>query len=184
MKSRRDAGFTLIEITAVVIIIAMITSLAIVRLDGMLPSTRTEAAARELLAELDFARTQSIAKAQEYAVVLDFAEQRYAIRVPFDDDGKLITDPYDRPMLTWHQLETGTELSGVLDPRGEMISEGQYALTYDPLGSAPDVHIYLRGEGKTDEYDYELTVRILALTGIASVYTGHLEPALLVENDF
>ena len=65
MKSRRDAGFTLIEITAVVIIIAMITSLAIVRLDGMLPSTRTEAAARELLAELDFARTQSIAKAQE-----------------------------------------------------------------------------------------------------------------------
>ncbi|MCP4772447.1 MAG: prepilin-type N-terminal cleavage/methylation domain-containing protein [Planctomycetes bacterium] len=184
MKSRRDAGFTLIEITAVVIIVAMMTSLAIVRLDGMLPSTRTEAAARELLAELDFARTQSISKAQEYAVVIDFTEQRYAIQVPFDDEGKLITDPEDRPMLTWHLLQEGTEITGVMDPRGEMISEGQYALVYDPLGSAPDVHIYLRGEGSTDEFDFELTVRVLALTGIATVYTGHLEPELLVENDF
>lgn len=172
------------EITAVVVIVAMITSLAIVRLDGMLPSTRTESAARELLAELDFARTQSIAKAQEYSVVVDFAEQRYAIRVPFNDEGKLITDPDERPLLSWHYLEEGTEITGVMDPRGEIISDGIYPLTYDPLGSAPDVHIYLEGKGATDENNFELTVRILALTGIASVYSGHLEPQLLVENDF
>jgi len=184
MKEQSKAGFTLIEITAVVIIIGMIASIAIVRLDGMLPSTRTESAARELLAQMDFARTQAIAKAQEYSILLDFPEQRYAIRMPFDEDGTLITDPEERPILSWHDLNEGTELAGVLDPRGEMISEGIYVLNYNPLGAAREVHIYLMGRGSEDDRDFELTIRVLALTGIASVFQGHIEPEFLIENDF
>lgn len=185
MKSARNAGFTLIEITAVVIIIGMVASIAIVRLDGMLPSTRTESAARQLLAQLDFARTQSIAKAQEYDVVFDFDEQRYAIRIPFDEDGKIVRDREERDLLSWHYFEHGTYLRGLIDTRGELRTEGQYALTYNPLGTAREIYVYLSATMADESLgDYELTVRVLALTGIASVFQGHIEPQLLVENDF
>jgi len=184
MKTKRNAGFTLIEITVVVIIIGMVASIAMVQLDGMLPSTRTEAAARELLAQMDFARIQSIAKSQEYDIVFDFEEQRYAIRVPFDQDGKIVRDPEDREFLSWHYLEHGTYLQGLIDTRGALISEGRYALSYNPLGTSREVYIYLKGSASQEDKDFEMTVRVLALTGIASVFQGHLEPQLLVENDF
>jgi len=184
MRVNRNAGFTLIEITAVVIIIGMVASIAIVRLDGTLPSTRTESAAREVLAQLDFARTQSIAKAQEYDVVFDFAEQRYAIRIPFDNEGRVVRDVDEREYLSWHYFENGTGISGLIDTRGELITEGTYVLTFNPLGTSREVYLYITGDTGNDDFELELTVRVLALTGIASVFQGHIEPENLVENDF
>jgi len=177
----RQAGFTLIEITAVVILIALVSSLAMTRLDGILPSTRSESAAREVLATLDFARTQAIARAQPYEVVFDFTEQRYSIKVPFDDDGVLIPNEEDRPMLSWHNFNKGVEILGLLDPRGEIVREGIYSLLFDAQGASRDVHIYI---GNRESPDFELTLRVLSLTGIASVFQGHLEPDFLMENDF
>jgi len=180
-KRGRQAGFSLIEITAVVILIALVASVAMTRLDGVLPSTRSESAAREVLATLDFARTQAIAKAQPYEVVFDFPEQRYSIRVPFDSEGVLIPNQEERPLLSWHHFEKGVEILGILDPRGEIVRDGIYAITFDDQGASSDVHIYI---GHTENKDFELTLRVLSLTGIASVFQGHLEPEFLVENDF
>ncbi|MHC4380822.1 MAG: pilus assembly FimT family protein [Planctomycetota bacterium] len=176
-----QAGFTLIEITAVVILVALIASSALVRLDGVLPSTRVESAGREVLATLDMARIQAIAKSQPYEVLFDFEEQRYGIRMPFDEDGVLIPNLEDRPILSWNQFREGAQLQGVMDSRGEIIEEGRYPVIFDPLGAAREVHIYL---GSSEIDDFELTIRILALTGIASVFQGHIEPQLLIENDF
>lgn len=176
-----QAGFTLIEITAVVIIVALIASSALVRLDGVLPSTRVESAGRAVLATLDMARIQAIAKSQPYEVLFDFEEQRYGIRMPFDEDGVLIPNLEDRPILAWNRFEEGAQLQGVMDPRGEIIQDGRYPIIFDPLGASREVHIYL---GSSELEDYELTIRILALTGIASVFQGHIEPQLLIENDF
>ncbi len=179
-QSRRG-GFTLIEITVVVIVIALVSSLAIVRLDGVLPSTRTESAAREILATLDFARLQAIAKAQPYEVVLDFREQQYGIRLPFDREGVVIPNVEDRPMLSWNKMQDGVVLKSVLDARGDLLEEGQYSIVFDPQGAARQVYLYL---GNENNENFELTIRVLALTGIASVIQGHVEPELLLENDF
>lgn len=181
VKGGRQAGFSLIEITAVIILIALVASVAMTRLDGVLPSTRSESAAREVLSTLDFARIQAIAKAQPYEVVFDFQEQRYGIKIPFDDEGVLISNEDDRPMLSWHNFKDGVNLLGLLDPRGEIVSEGIYSLVFDSQGASRDVHIYI---GNSENEDFELTLRVLSLTGIASVYQGHLEPQFLMENDF
>lgn len=180
-RAGRQAGFTLIEITAVVILVALVASTALVRLDGVLPSTRIESTGREILTALDLARTQAIAKGYPYQVVLDFEEQRYGIRIPFDEEGMVIPNEEDRPILSWHNLEDGAQLLGVLDPRGEVVEAGIYPIIFDPLGASRDIHLYL---GNEENPEFELTLRILALTGIASVFQGHLEPALLMENDF
>jgi len=181
MVRKRQAGFTLIEITVVVILIGLIVSTAIVRLDNTLPSTRTESAARKILSTLDLARTTAIAKAAPYEVVFDFKEQQYGIRIPFDEEGRPVADPEARPMLSWLAVGDGVILRGLLDPTGQMVDDGQYALPFDPLGAARDLSLFL---GSDANEDYELTVRLLALTGIASVFQGHIEPEILVENDF
>lgn len=176
-----QAGFTLIEITAVVILIALVASTAIVRLDGVLPSTQVESVGRSMLATMDLARTQAIARSQPYEVVLDLEEQRYGIRVPFGEDGELIRDREDRPMLSWNRLEDGAIMLGVLDARGDTITDGIYPITFDSQGAAQDLHLYLGLEGRDQ---FELTLRVLALTGIATVFQGHVEPQVLLENDF
>ncbi|MFT7517667.1 MAG: prepilin-type N-terminal cleavage/methylation domain-containing protein [Myxococcota bacterium] len=177
----RAAGFTLIEITAVVILISLLMSMAVVRLDSALPSTRNESMARELIANLDFARMQAIGRGQSYALVLDFEEQRFGIQLPFDDQGKLIANDEDKPILRWHKVSDGVMLRSILDPRGVRIREGKYSIPFDAQGAARDVYIYLGAEQNTD---YELTIRILGLTGIASVAQGTLEPTIYVERDF
>ncbi len=175
------AGFTLIEITAVVIIISLLMSMAIVRLDSTLPSTRNESAARELIATLDFARLQAIGRGHQYAVVLDFDEQQYGIRMPTDQDGKQVADDDDKPILRWHPMADGVELRSILDPRGVRIREGQYPVPFNSQGAARDVYIYL---GAIENTDYEVTIRVLGLTGISSVARGTLEPSIYSESDF
>jgi type IV fimbrial biogenesis protein FimT len=183
MKRRQisAAGFTLIEITAVVIIISLVMSMAIVRLDSTLPSTRNESAARELIATLDFARLQAIGRGHQYEVVLDFDRQQYGIRMPFDAEGRLVTDDDEKPILRWHEIADGVEMRSVLDPRGVRIREGQYPVPFDSQGAARDVYIYL---GAQENTDYEVTIRILGLTGIPSVAQGTLEPSIHTESDF
>lgn len=181
MSRRKQAGFTLIEITVVVILIGLIVSTAIVRLDNALPSTRTEAAARQVLATLDLARTSAIGKAAPYEVLFDFKEQRYGIRLPFDEEGTRIADPEERDILSWIEVGDGVVMKSLLDPVGQTVDDGTYVLTFDPQGAATDLSLFL---GTIDSDEFELTVRLLALTGIASVFQGHVEPELLVENDF
>ena len=175
------AGFTLIEITVVVIIISLVMSMAIVRLDSVLPSTRNESVARELIATLDFARLQAIGRGHEYEVVLDFDKQQYGIRMPFDDEGRLVTDDDEKTILRWREISDGVEMRSVLDPRGVRIREGQYPIPFDSQGAARDVYIYI---GAQENTDYEVTVRILGLTGIPSVAQGTLEPSIHTESDF
>ena len=156
-------------------------SMAIVRLDSTLPSTRTESAARELLADLDFARMQAVGRSQEYAVLLDFDNQKFGIQIPFDDQGTLITSREDRPVLRWRNLQTGVTLKSVLDARGKRIREGIYTIPFNNQGASRDIFIYL---GNEDNSQYELTARVLGLTGVTSLYQGSLEPNIVVENDF
>ena len=177
----KKAGFTLIEITAVILIISLLMSMAIVRLDSTLPSTRTESAARELLADLDFARMQAVGRSQEYAVLLDFDRQKFGIQIPFNDEGTLITSREDRPVLRWRNLQTGVSLKSVLDARGKRIREGIYAIPFNSQGASRDIYIYL---GNDENNEYELTARILGLTGVTSLYQGSIEPKTVVENDF
>jgi len=181
MGGNRNAGFTLIEITVVVILVGMVVSMAVVRLDSALPSTRTESAARQILATLDLARTTAIGKAAPYEVEFDFREQRYGIRIPFDEEGRRIANKEDRKILTWNDLDEGIIMKSIYDPTGQRIDDGIYILTFDTQGAATDLSLLL---GLEDNDEYELTIRLLALTGIASVFQGRVEPEFLVENDF
>jgi len=179
-RARRD-GFTLIEVLVVVVLVALLLSAVMVNLDGRLPGTRTESAARELLSTLDLARTSALSYGQPYDVLLDFDEQRYTIRLPFDEDGNPVADPSRRELLPWSPMSNGVSLLSMADPTGDRVERGVQTVTFRPAGSGREVWIHL-GNSAADEY--VLTIRLLSLTGLASVIQGEAMPEALTDEDF
>lgn len=179
---RRAAGFTLIEIAVVLLILSMMLGTTLTNMRGMVPAAATEAAAREILGVLDFARTQSVASGQLYEVVFDLDEQRYAIRTPYDLDGNPTQDVTLRTMLQWRSIGDGALLEAVLDATGERRERGSWSLPFHPAGDSRDFWAYVTHEAEEDAH--RVTVRVLGLTGLATILQGEAAPPLLTENDF
>lgn len=173
-------GFTLIEISVVVLIVALLLTSATVQLDRFLPSTRTEAGGRDLLSHLDLARTHAIAKGLMYEFEFNLDESSYRIITPFDEDGKVARDPELRTDLGRRRLPGGVRFGGIVDTGGELHERGSYRLRFDPQGSAEALSIYL--ENVAGEA-YALTVQISALTGLSKIAEGKLAPVVVTEDE-
>ena len=175
------AGFTLIEISGVVVIMALLITTATVNLDRVLPSSRSESAARELLSTLDLARTSAVAQGRSYWVELDLDEGSFRILLPYDADGRPVRSPEDRGSLEPRSLPDGVHFAGVMPSGGRYVEAGKFELGFDQIGSADELYIHLSndaGEG------YDLTARILSLTGHARVMKGKVMPPVVSEADF
>ncbi len=179
---RRSAGFTLIEIAVVLLILSMLLGTTISNMRGMVPAAATEASAREILGVLDFARTQAVASGQSYEVVFDLDEQRYAIRTPYDLDGNPTEDVTLRTVLQWRRMAAGTLLEGVLDAGGQRRERGTWSIAFHPAGDSQDFWAYVSHEAAPDAN--RVTVRVLGLTGLATLIQGEALPPALQENDF
>ncbi len=180
-RSQARAGFTLIEISLVVVIIALLLTTATVNLDRVLPSSRSESAAREFISTLDLARTSAVAQGRPYWVELLLDEDRYRILTPFDLRGQPARTPEERDSLGWVSLPDGVHFAGVQAAGGDYLEAGRYELQFDQIGSADELYVHLSndaGEG------YALTARILSLTGHARVIKGTAMPPVVSEADF
>jgi prepilin-type N-terminal cleavage/methylation domain-containing protein len=178
---RRAAGFTLIELAVVLLILSMLIGTASKNMQGMLPAAVTEAAAREILGTMDFARTQAVARGYPYAVIFDLDEQRYAIRTPFDTDGNPVEDPFRQAVLGWKYMREGSVLVALLDDTGERREKGTWPLYFHPAGDSTDFWAYVGHEASELHL---VSVRVLGLTGLATLMQGEVLPQALTENDF
>lgn len=183
MAARRAAaGFTLIEIVVVLVIVSLLLGTALTNMKGLVPAAATESAAQGVVAALDFARTQAVARGYPYDVIFDLDEQRYTTRTPFDEDGAPAADPERRTLLRWTRMADGAVLVGVLDPTGVRREKGTWTVRFHPSGEAADFWAFVSHEAGIE--DYMTTVRVIGLTGLASVMAGAGEPARLTESDF
>lgn len=183
MGARRpSAGFTLIEITVVLVIVSLLLGTALTNMKGLVPSAATESAAQDVVGTLDFARTQAIARGYPYDVLFDLDEQRTTIRTPFDAEGSPTTDLDERELLRWTPFADGAVLVAVLDSTGVRRERGVWTITFHPAGESTDFFAYVSHQA--DEEAYMTTVRVLGLTGLASVMAGEVVPPRVLENDF
>ncbi len=80
----RQAGFTLLELMIVIVVIAILTAIAVPNIINWLPNYRLKAAARDLYSNMQKAKMEAVKR--NVTVVLDFvpATNRYEM---FVDDG-------------------------------------------------------------------------------------------------
>ncbi|MBB5208693.1 GspH/FimT family pseudopilin [Chiayiivirga flava] len=129
MPMRRARGFTLIEILAVVALIALAVTLVAVSVGDGLTGAKVRAASRDLAAALRYTRGQAIVKREQKTLSVDVDGRRYRaadrswVELPKDMDIKLFT------------------------ARSELEEEGVGRIRFFPDGASTGGHIDLiRGE--------------------------------------
>jgi general secretion pathway protein H len=73
----RSGGFSLIELVAVLVLIALVFSLVTLSFSKSLASAKIQAASRDLVAALRFTRGQAIVKGKSTSLELDVENNRY-----------------------------------------------------------------------------------------------------------
>lgn len=129
MRMRRARGFTLIEILAVVALIALAVTVVAVSVGDGLKGAKVRAASRDLVAALRYTRGQAIVKREQKTLSVDVEQRRY--RAP------------GRP---WVELPKDMEMK-LFTARSELEEEGVGRIRFFPDGASTGGHIDLvRGE--------------------------------------
>ena len=106
----RSGGFTLIEIVAVMLLIALVIGIASFTLSGSINSAKVRAAGRDLVAAMRYTRGQAIVSGEEQVLEIDVEERTYQApkRAVVELPGKM-----DLRLVTAESEQTG-ETSGAI----------------------------------------------------------------------
>ncbi len=107
----RDSGYTLIELLVVLAILGLITAVAMPSFSTALPGAKLKAAARDLGAELRFARARAIAGNRETLLTVDLTNRRY--QVPGAGKSRALPDGIELVMRTAQSEIVGAERASI-----------------------------------------------------------------------
>jgi prepilin-type N-terminal cleavage/methylation domain-containing protein len=176
----RERGLTLIELSTVIVILALVVTVATAYLDQTLPQSRLEAAARSLAAQIDNLRTFSIAQGKAYRIEYDLPGRRYRVVSPFRPDGKVAEREEERVAMDWIYLPDGVVFDDVTIGAGERIVEGTVPLEFTPLGTSIEHRVHIRRVHPERRY----TISVAGLTGQIRFVDGYEERTEVAEGDF
>ena len=172
-RARLRAGFSLIELLGVCIILGMLATVVVVSWQALLPGTRLNAAVRNLSERLAGARSEAIARNATFEIYYDLDLERYWVRTPYRIGGGKATAYQDeeRAIMDLTNLdEAGVALHSVkID--GELYRDGQVFVRFDPLGASSAHTIVLYQE----IFDSYFTLEVLPLTGEIRFHEGVYE---------
>jgi len=134
--SRAEHGFSLIEVTIVVVIILLMTSATVPLMRNFSESSKLRSAARSIRSLMEFARNSAITERTEYAVVIDSTQQEYwlsLLEFLNESSGEITAEEF-RTSLSEESESTSDEVSTGTLERGEEEIEGAFSRTGGFLG--------------------------------------------------
>lgn len=173
------AGFSLIELLAVIVVLGLIAAMVTINWRAILPRTELHSAVRELAAVLQGARSDAIARNAAFDVQYDLDEHRYRIVTPFRTGGGLAASNEERHALEWHALPPTVRFGGITIGTEEY-EKGIVYVRFDPLGSASG-HVIVLSQ-PMDENTY--TIEVQGLLGLIDYHEGLFERLAPKDDDF
>ena len=178
-RHRARAGFTLVELLAVIIVLALIATLVTINWRAILPKTELHSAVRELSSVLQGTRSEAIARNAPFDVQYDLDEHRYRVVTPFRAGGGLAPSLEERQMLAWHPLPPTVRFVSITIGT-DAFEKGIVFVRFDPLGSASGHVIVLTQPADENTY----TIEVQGLLGLIDYHEGLFERPLPKEDDF
>ncbi len=160
--SARARGLTLIELLVVMVVMVVITGVVVPSFVGILAHSRLNAAARGVLAQCRYARSEAVRRRTYTRVTVDSVAQLHGVVVLCEDqdtgeqEWRPLTDNLGAP----RSLPEGVEF-GRLIARDE---SGEVLVTYYPDGRGEDGYLTL-----ADRHERKLALRLTGITGRAEV---------------
>ena len=174
---RRDVGggFTLIEILAVVVLIALIASVGSGFYVGTYKKSLAEKSARDFLLAAQYARILAIERQSRCRLKLDGTENGFTLTIDeFNDDTELteevmVRDVYFKPVQFTGEVKFESIRIEAADLEQGFEDEGRDTITFSSDGTAQNAVVQI-GDGEN-----HYTARISASTGKTKIYSGSAE---------
>jgi type II secretory pathway pseudopilin PulG len=173
---------TLIELVAVIVIMALVVGIAAVRMDFMVPRYRLRGAAREVAYFVKRARSQAASTGKDVYIRYDLGRGAYWLLVAFPkkdpnapDDEKPREFEYKETLRS--ALPDGVQFATVILGPKEIRSEGVVDVRVSPFGSMHHHIVNLRNKN-----GQEFALRVNGFTGAVQFFDRHQEPEELLED--
>lgn len=175
------AGFTMVELMVVIVIIGMIASIVTVSWEAILPRETLNAEVRRLSNVIQTARSEAIARSSEYQVVYDLESREYWLLAPFGEKGNYEPDPEQRQQLLRHRLPDGLRFHSITIDDEQFDTDEQVFVRFDAVGSSNAHTVVLEQQGADP---VQSTIEVLPLTGLIRFHQGIFERELVEDGDF
>lgn len=181
-RAGAEAGFTLIELVAVLVLVGLLIAFSPMALDFLVAEKQLESEVSRLATTIDFVKCQAVLDQCAYAIRVDTEKHRWAVQVPREEEQET-TDPNEEPVtilvldeeipdeeLDWHSLPDGLTLEFY---EGRTPFKGVYAITYEPDGTVPAHTLVLESNrvSSLEEEDRIRSVRV-SFSGLVSLGMG------------
>ena len=178
--AQRARGFTLVEMLAVIVVIALIATMVAVNWQAMLPRAELHSAVRTLAAMIQSAHSEAISRNAVFRIEYDLDKHRYRENTPFKRDGTgMAARDEERLTLPWTLLPSTVKFSRI-DIDGNDYTTGIVFVRFDPLGAASSHVVTLVQK----PYDNFYTIEVQPLTGLIDYHEGQFVRLPPKESDF
>jgi prepilin-type N-terminal cleavage/methylation domain-containing protein len=163
----KQQGFTLIELIAVIVILALMFGLVVPNLDRVSPKYSIRAVARRIGSTIEEVRSQAAWEGKTFSVVYDLDEQNYWILMPQQLDTEGNPTGEEREILGGRAEEAlkGVKIEAVILPDNEEIRGGQVTIDIGQYGSTGSHIVCL-----ANEEDEKISIKFNALLGVVNFY--------------
>ena len=180
----RTAGFTLIELIAVLVMIGLLLAFSPLVLDFLVAEKELDSEVTRLATLVDLVKTQAVLDQARYAMHYDTENHRYAVQTP-DEVQQQTNDPDAEPVtvlvldeeiseeeLDWHRLPDGVTLEFY---EGRNLLKGTFAVTFSPTGTVPFHTLVMESNriSSLEEEDRTRTIKV-TFTGLVSFARGRV----------
>ncbi len=163
--SSGERGFTLIELSIVILIIAVVTRFAVPKLRSI-TGAELGASTRRIANTAHYLYEEAALRGTVLTLYIDLDRQQYWVGED-DDSADPEGDPSD-PIERRHELPDGVRITDVIIPGAGKVSAGLVPSRFYPEGYADDSIIHLE-----DAEGHNYTVRIDPIRGRGEVSDGY-----------
>ncbi|GAB4164513.1 MAG: hypothetical protein Kow00107_10860 [Planctomycetota bacterium] len=160
-------GFTLIELSLVVAIMAIALVVVVSRLDNVIPSSRFLSEANRISSFVEAGFSTAVASGKYVSIIYDLNEQVYFYGFP---TGEMEEDPATMDRSNPNPLPRGITIEQIAVGK-DIVTAGTHLFRVSPNGRIKGHLLYLR-----DDEGRKATIEVNALTGTTSVYEGYIDP--------
>ena len=182
-RSDRAAAFTLIELMAVMALIALAMAAVFQMSEALLPGTRLSASATELGSRLELARMQAVLQQEPLVFVYDLDRNATEAYYPYerDEEGRQV-GVGQSPVLFPMRIEKGMAIRELRLPGQDPVTSDRVPLTITSLGRMSPHEVVLHNP-EQPEYDV-LTLRISGLRPEYQILEGDVQPEVIDDASF
>ncbi len=176
------AGFTLIELMVVVIILAMVAGVSAISWQALVPNQALNTQVRNLSEVLYGTRSEAIARNRVFKIFYDLDQERYWVQTPYRLEGEGFATAEDEPRILTNETNLASEGITIesITYDDETYTDGIVYIRFDPLG-ASSYHTIVVYQA---QFERHFTLEVLPLTGDIRFHDGFFQREPVEERDF